>query len=86
MRSTHAKRRAKPSATKQRNTPPLPPPIEPLVVRPAQAARLLAMSERTVWTYIAQGRLKVSRVGNITLVHMVSIRALLGEPSPIHTA
>jgi hypothetical protein len=86
----HAPPYAKRSATsaptsKERIRPPSPPPIEPLVVRPAQAARLLAMSERTIWTHIAQGRLKVSRVGNITLVHMISIRALLGEPSPVHT-
>jgi hypothetical protein len=58
---------------------------EAMAVRPAQAARLLSMSERTIWTLIGTGRLAVSRVGNITLIHMSSIRALLGEPSPIHT-
>ena len=77
MGNTTSKRTADPSASHHRVGPPKPPPIEPLVVRPKQAAILLAMSERTLWTYISEGRLTVSRVGNMTLVHMNSIRALL---------
>jgi len=83
MRNPYANQSARPKPTPVVSD--RPPPLEPLVVRPAQAARLLSMSERTLWTLIGKGRLKVSRVGNITLVHMVSIRALLGEPSPINT-
>lgn len=60
----------------------LPPPIEPLVLRPKQAARALSVSERTLWTLIGTGRLEVSRVGGVTLVHMASIRALLAPAAP----
>ena len=76
-----AKRPAKPKAVSAADSPSPAghnrPPIEPLVVRPAQAARLLSISERTIWTHIAARRLEVSRIGNLTLVHMTSIRALL---------
>lgn len=78
MRQPHAKRLAKPKLAPVADRPPLP---EPLAVRPAQAARLLSMSERTIWTYIRDGRLRVSRIGNITLISMVSIRALLDAPA-----
>jgi hypothetical protein len=75
MRHPHAKRPAKPKFAPV--VPDRPPPMEPLAVRPAQAAHLLSMSQRTIWTHIAKRRLTVSRVGGITLVHMASIRALL---------
>ncbi len=69
MRSTPTKRSSTPKPVTE---------LEPLAVRPAQAARLLSIGERTLWTWIGNGRLRVSRVGGITLVHMTSIRALLG--------
>lgn len=84
MRHTVSKRPTKRLATPDRPPPSIGhnhPPLEPLVVRPKQAARLLSMSERTIWTHIGQGRLEVSRVGHITLIHMASIRALLRAQS-----
>jgi hypothetical protein len=39
------------------------------------------MSERSIWSRIAGGRLVVTRVGRITLVCVASIHALLDAPS-----
>jgi hypothetical protein len=57
----------------------LPPPIEPLTIRPVQAARALNVSEAKIWQWIAAGDLQVSRIGNLTLVHVASMRALLAR-------
>jgi hypothetical protein len=76
VRPTHPKR----SATKP-NAPAIV--ADPLakVVRVPLAARMMAMSERTVWNLIAAGRLAVTRVNGITLVRVESIDALLDGPS-----
>lgn len=80
MRHTGSKRSAKPKpavpVTDRR------PFLEPLAVRPAQAAHLLSVSERTLWTLISKGRFQVSRIGNVTLISMKSIRALLDDEAP----
>jgi hypothetical protein len=81
MRATNSKRPKRCGTTDRANLPPSP--LEPLAVRPAQAARLLSVSERTIWTHIAKGQLKVSRIGNITLVHVASIRALLDATNAV---
>ena len=47
----------------------------------AEAARPCSMSERSIWSRIAGGRLVVTRVGRITLVCVASIHALLDAPS-----
>ena len=83
MRPAHSKRSnrrsAKPAAIVDRPQPAL---LEPLAVRAPTAARLLSMGERTIWTWINDGRLKAHRVsGRITLVSMASIRAMLDAPS-----
>ena len=81
MRAAHTKRRAgpKPAAMATANRLPPIPPMEPLALRPAAAAHALSVSERTLWTLISRGRLKVSRIGSVTLVHVDSIRGLLDE-------
>jgi hypothetical protein len=75
MRNPHPKRSAtKPNAAIV---------ADPLakVVRVPLAARMMAMSERSVWSLIAAGRLAVTRVNGITLVRTASIDALLDGPS-----
>lgn len=55
-----------------------PPTMEPFAVRVPQAARLLSVCERSIWSWIAEGRLTAYRVSDrITLVGVASIRALL---------
>ena len=80
LRSTLTKRSAKPKPLLISDRLPPPPPVEPLVLRPAAAAYALSVSERTLWSLISRGRLKVSRIGNCTAcVSMESIRRLLAE-------
>ena len=72
MRDTHAKRSAKPK--------PSPPPLEfePLVVRRAEAARMLRVGLTSLKQLIRQGRLRETRIGSASLIHVSSIHELLG--------
>jgi excisionase family DNA binding protein len=57
-----------------------PPPPEILALRPIDAARVLGIPLRTLWTWIHDGKLQVARPsGKVTLVLMHSIKKLLGE-------
>lgn len=45
--------------------------------RPAEAARLLACSERTVWSLIKSGRLPAVRFGKVTRIDRVDIDSFI---------
>jgi hypothetical protein len=55
-------------------------PIEPLVLRPAQAAKLLNISERTLWDWLRRDpRFEVIRPSpGVTFITLRSIRAVAG--------
>jgi hypothetical protein len=59
------------------------PVIEPLVLRPAAAAKLMSVSVRTVWTWMERGQVVVVRVpgGNTTLITMASLKKLIEPPA-----
>ena len=50
-----------------------PPPLPPLVVTIVEAARLLAMSRRTVYTLLSKGELKSYKDGKIRKIIVSSI-------------
>jgi excisionase family DNA binding protein len=57
-----------------------PPPIEPLVLRPKDAARALRVSDRTVWTMLRDGRLEATRPSpRLTFISVASVRRLAGR-------
>jgi hypothetical protein len=57
--------------------------IEPLALRPAHAAQVLSISERTLWDWVKSGRLQIVKPSpGIVLVLMTSIKKLLEVPSP----
>jgi excisionase family DNA binding protein len=61
----------------------VPPPLgfEPLVVRRAEAARMLRIGQTLLKELIRDGKLRETRLGSASLIHVASIRALLGiEP------
>jgi excisionase family DNA binding protein len=54
-------------------------PIEPLVLRPGEAAKVLRVSPRTIWLMINDGRLPAVRPSpGITFIPMAAIRKLAG--------
>jgi excisionase family DNA binding protein len=69
-----------PTAKAKQSTPADSAALSPVMaVRPREAARLLSVSERVVWSWIAKGKLKVTRVGGGTLISAVSLRRLVGS-------
>jgi len=52
-------------------------PIEPLAVRVPAAAAMIDVSENMFWGLIRDGEVRVSRHGNVTLVHTDSLREYL---------
>jgi len=48
-----------------------------LTIRPNEVWSLLGISHETGYKWIREGRLKVTRVGSVTLIHVESLRALL---------
>jgi hypothetical protein len=51
-----------------------------LVVRPKEAWAIIGCGHSTGWKLVKEGRLKVTKVGAMTLIHAHSIRELLGIP------
>lgn len=56
-------------------------PQEPLAVRPRQAAALLGISERTLWSWTKDGIIPAVRVGRLVLYPVEQLRAWLHERS-----
>jgi hypothetical protein len=52
--------------------------IEPLVVRRAEAARMLRLGMTKLKELIRDRKLKETRIGAVSLIHVNSIRELLG--------
>ena len=48
--------------------------LAPLAVRPHEAARILGMSERTLWTLTKQGGLPHFKVGRLVLYSVDALR------------
>jgi excisionase family DNA binding protein len=57
-------------------------PVERLTVRPLEAAAMLGISRRTVWSWVTSGRLEVVRLpgSSLCLITVASIRRLLELP------
>jgi hypothetical protein len=53
-----------------------------LVVRPKEAWAIIGCGHSKGWELVKEGRLKVTKVGAMTLIHAYSIRELLGVPAP----
>lgn len=51
----------------------------PLAVRPAQAGKLVGLSERTIRELVATGELKSVRVGSARLIPWAALEAWLSE-------
>lgn len=63
-----------PAPRKSVVTPAVP---EPLAVNVKEAARLLAISERTIWTLAKTGRIKAKKIGGRTVFPLDSLRSFL---------
>lgn len=50
---------------------------EPLAVNVKEAARMLAVSERTIWTLAKTGRIKSKKIGGRTVFPFDSLRSFL---------
>lgn len=51
----------------------------PLAVRAKQAAKLLSLSERTLWSWTNAGRIKHVRAGRIILYRLCDLEEFLAE-------
>ena len=58
------------------------PPPSPLLVTPREAARLLAVSERTLWSLAAAGEIPRVRIGRAVRYRVADLRAYVDAPPP----
>lgn len=55
---------------------------DPLLVTPREAARLLAVSERTLWSLAAAGEIPRVRIGRAVRYRVADLRAYVDAPPP----
>lgn len=53
--------------------------MEPLALRPKEAAKLLQVSPRTLWAWTRQGLLPYVKIGRTVLYPMASLQRWLAE-------
>lgn len=63
-----------------------PPIIEPIGLRPRDAARALGISEKTLWTWTQKGLIPSVKLGNVTLYPADELRRWLAERAKAGTA
>jgi excisionase family DNA binding protein len=51
-------------------------PLQPLLLKPAEAAKLLAVSERTLWGLAARAEIRVVRIGRSTRYLLADLQAM----------
>ena len=56
------------------------PACEPVLVRLGEAARLLGVSRRTVYTLVERGELRLRHIGRASCIRVADLRAYANSP------
>lgn len=53
--------------------------LRPIAVSPSEAAQIIGLSRAQIYNLINDGRLRRSKIGTRTLIHVADLEALLEE-------
>ena len=59
------------------------PALPQLLVDPREAARLLSISERTLWTLTNQGSIKATKIGRAVRYSVASLEAFIAKQTSV---
>lgn len=62
---------------------PVTPPLDRLLVDAREAARLLSISERTLWTLANQGSIKATKIGRAVRYSVAALEAFVAKQTSV---